>query len=703
MATIVTRAGKGSPLTHNEVDSNFTNLNTDKVELTGTSPVSISVTTAGNALSVTQSGAGNAINASGTIVATAFSGPINGAVGGSTPAAGAFTTLSASSTVSGTGFSTYLASPPAIGSTAANTGAFTTLSASSTVSGTGFSTYLASPPAIGGTAPAAGSFTNLNATGVSVFNGAIASAVAGAEVSLIGTLPTTGSSVAYGLWSDVTMPSNATGASFGISSRVSTAAASFTAGSMAAYAANFTTLGASSSITNLYGFFAQTGLTVATSVNAGFFSNLAASAALRWNFYASGTAPNYFAGPTGVGATTTIDPLRIGGTPSGSTTINGIIVDPTIGSGVTGNFRGVLSRPVTQAATFTLSNLVHFYVNPQTKGAGSTITNQYGFLAESTITDGTNNFGFYSNIASASQRWNFYAVGTAANYFAGDTGIGTIPTSGKITLGGTSPVSGGNGQGILANTSAPTTLTGQFVNFYSYPTSAASATINQLFHFYANTAPLGAGTTVTQQFGLAVESTLTGATTNYGVYSGIAAAASRWNFYAAGTAQNYFAGNTFIGAITGDQALNVNGAVRVAAATSANQTSAGTTDFGSGSMRFLSWGASGTQGTFSWFTGTGGASAALRMTLDGSGNLGLATSTFGTSATNTFAVFTGTAPTTGPADTVQFYSTDLSAGNTIPSYYTEGTNVGTGTPTANRTIAVRFNGTVYYLLASTIP
>lgn len=30
MSTIVTRAGKGSPLTHNEVDSNFTNLNTDK-------------------------------------------------------------------------------------------------------------------------------------------------------------------------------------------------------------------------------------------------------------------------------------------------------------------------------------------------------------------------------------------------------------------------------------------------------------------------------------------------------------------------------------------------------------------------------------------------------------------------------------------------------------------------------------------------
>jgi hypothetical protein len=32
MVTIVTRAGKGSPLTHNEVDANFTNLNTGKAE-----------------------------------------------------------------------------------------------------------------------------------------------------------------------------------------------------------------------------------------------------------------------------------------------------------------------------------------------------------------------------------------------------------------------------------------------------------------------------------------------------------------------------------------------------------------------------------------------------------------------------------------------------------------------------------------------
>jgi hypothetical protein len=37
MTTIVTRAGKGSALTHNELDTNFTNLNTDKVEASGDS------------------------------------------------------------------------------------------------------------------------------------------------------------------------------------------------------------------------------------------------------------------------------------------------------------------------------------------------------------------------------------------------------------------------------------------------------------------------------------------------------------------------------------------------------------------------------------------------------------------------------------------------------------------------------------------
>lgn len=61
MTTIVTRAGKGSPLTNTEVDSNFTNLNNDKVEKTGTSPVSVTVNSATTAMRITQTGTGNAL------------------------------------------------------------------------------------------------------------------------------------------------------------------------------------------------------------------------------------------------------------------------------------------------------------------------------------------------------------------------------------------------------------------------------------------------------------------------------------------------------------------------------------------------------------------------------------------------------------------------------------------------------------------
>jgi hypothetical protein len=66
MSTIVTRAGKGSPLTHDEVDANFNNLNTDKAEKTVANTFTanqiVSVTNNTNAaLRITQLGSGNAL------------------------------------------------------------------------------------------------------------------------------------------------------------------------------------------------------------------------------------------------------------------------------------------------------------------------------------------------------------------------------------------------------------------------------------------------------------------------------------------------------------------------------------------------------------------------------------------------------------------------------------------------------------------
>lgn len=71
-------------------------------------------------------------------------------------------TVTAGATNVGAFTATGITASPISGST----GSFTTLAASSTVSGTGFSTYLASPPAIGTTAAAAGKFTTLAATGL---------------------------------------------------------------------------------------------------------------------------------------------------------------------------------------------------------------------------------------------------------------------------------------------------------------------------------------------------------------------------------------------------------------------------------------------------------------------------------------------------------------------------------------------------------
>lgn len=97
------------------------------------SPAAVSVagcSTSSSALNWTSGtgpGCNAAINAA-TLGGATFASPGN--IGSGAPGSGAFTGLSASGTVSGTGFSNYLASPPCIGCAAAGSGAFTSLSAS---------------------------------------------------------------------------------------------------------------------------------------------------------------------------------------------------------------------------------------------------------------------------------------------------------------------------------------------------------------------------------------------------------------------------------------------------------------------------------------------------------------------------------------------------------------------------------------------
>jgi hypothetical protein len=80
-------------------------------------------------------------------------------------------------------------------------------------------------------------------------------------------------------------------------------------------------------------------------------------------------------------------------------------------------------------------------------------------------------------------------------------------------------------------------------------TAVASFTLSTLIHYSAGQATIGAGSTVTSQYGFFVGSSLTGATSNYAFYGALAASGStRWNLYMGGTAPNYLAGNLGIGA-----------------------------------------------------------------------------------------------------------------------------------------------------------
>lgn len=113
---------------------------------------------------------------------------------------------------------------------------------------------------------------------------------------------------------------------------------------------------------------------------------------------------------------------------SGSTIVYGSYLDATISSGVTNTAHGFRSRLGTEDASFTLSDLIHFRVSQATIPVASTVTAQYGFEVQSNMTGATSNYAFYGALASADGRWNFYASGTAPNYFAGDVRTNTVVT-----------------------------------------------------------------------------------------------------------------------------------------------------------------------------------------------------------------------------------------------------------------------------------
>jgi hypothetical protein len=132
------------------------------------------------------------------------------------------------------------------------------------------------------------------------------------------------------------------------------------------------------------------------------------------------------AGSLGIGNTSlTGINFRVFKNVTGGTTSYNALIQGAVQSDVTTAAFGVTSELSTQAASFTLPTFRHFFAAQSTIGAGSTVTNQAGFWANSNLIGATNNFGFYGEIPSGTNRWNLYMAGTAANYLAGQLLIGT--------------------------------------------------------------------------------------------------------------------------------------------------------------------------------------------------------------------------------------------------------------------------------------
>jgi hypothetical protein len=120
----------------------------------------------------------------------------------------------------------------------------------------------------------------------------------------------TGSTISYGINNAGQIQSDVTSNARMYISQPSTQAAAFTVTEMSGFYASPATIGAGSAITSQYGFIVGAGFTGATN-NYAFMAQSNAATGV-WNFYASGTAANHFAGRVGIGtAITTTYQARI--------------------------------------------------------------------------------------------------------------------------------------------------------------------------------------------------------------------------------------------------------------------------------------------------------------------------------------------------------------------------------------------------------
>jgi hypothetical protein len=238
---------------------------------------------------------------------------------------------------------------------------------------------------------------------------------------------------------------------------------------------------------------------------------------------------------------------------TGTTDANSIFNNVVIQSDVVNTAVGFRSTISTQGvSSYNLNVLSHFFVSQGTVGTGSSVNTQIGYWVNSNIIGATSNYGFRGSIPNGTNRWNIYMDGTADNYMAGSLAIGA--TSNLLSINNLWVAKSMTGGIIVNNITSNGTIQPDVTSAARYyatiVTTAATTAISNIYHFFADQGTLGAGSTVTNQYGFSVNSSLIGATNNYAFSSNLSSGSGRWNLYMAGTAQNYLAGALSIGVST---------------------------------------------------------------------------------------------------------------------------------------------------------
>ena len=189
-----------------------------------------------------------------------------------------------------------------------------------------------------------------------------------------------------------------------------------------------------------------------------------------------GSDTNISSGALGIGTSAlTGYSINIAKNITGATTSYGIRSQGIVQSDVTTLVASYASILNSAAATFTLSDYVHYRSMQGTIGASSVITNQYSYYADSSMTGATNNYAFYSGIASGANRWNLYMQGTAANYLAGVLNIGSTSLAGfQLDVTGTTRL---NGQNTITGSTTASGAIARGTNITSTLVAAANSDV----------------------------------------------------------------------------------------------------------------------------------------------------------------------------------------------------------------------------------